>query len=584
MATIDKECFLRLPFFLASSTNSSFFVAIVAISFSAFYTHMNLGGEGLLLPFNSIVWIVAVSVIVLAVWRMWRQQVIRLPAFFILIIAMPLLILLPGFIVGMEQPISWMLRISAILIGFLLFFGLFQFNASRRDVQSALYIFCGALALHAIVGIIQLLPGRLLPALIPLSNQISIGMFQQPNLQASLMATGVILSVYLLSTPDFRARPTWIKALPLLCLLLSTFVLMSAGSRVGLLGGVGSLVLILLSRFSLLKLRRGWVLGMFVAIIFGGSAGVIINDGALHAYSKMEQLGEQGKDVRKDVYRISWEVIKDKPLLGHGIGSFQRVFHEKAAEYQSKTGSVGITGSFSHPHNELFLWGIEGGAVGLLAFLVVIIAVSCQLFSLGWQRGGAMAALLFPIALHTLVELPFYISAYHWVFYLFLLFIVFQFRCKPYSLRMSLSAGWLMKGLSVMLLLFVMWFCGTSLYFSYQIAYVLHSGKGKVEDLNSIGRHPYFSDMATRFMLASLAQTEQESQGKIITLEYSQWMEEYLKNNPNVPIFVDLIRTYAYLKDSGRMKNAIDRALYLFPDQPLLLGVVDEVLISAKSE
>ncbi len=569
---------MRISFFSPLYISWSFFTACIVLFFSAFYYHFNLGGEGLFLPFNSVVWMAIALVIFLAIWRMWQHQSIRLPALFGLILAMPLLILLTGFIVGMEQPLSWMLRISAILMGFLLFLGLFQFNASRRAVLSSLYFLCGALTLHAVVGAIQLLPGTLLSELLPnVGSQIPIGMFQQPNLQASLMATAIILSVYLLSTPDFRARPVWVKSLPLLCLSLSTFVLVSSGSRVGFLGGGCALILILLSRYRLLIFRRGWALGMLVVFLASGTAGHIINDGAVRAYSKMEQLGGQGKDVRKDIYRISWEVIKDKPLLGHGIGSFKRAFHEKAAEYQLKKDDFNLSAFFSHPHNELLLWGIEGGIVGLLGFLFAFVAVASQLARLGWQRGGAMASLILPIALHTQVEHPFYISAYHWVIFLFLLYVVFQSGCKTYPLRLSLSAGWLIRGGAGVLIVVVFWFCGTSLYYSYRIAYILYSGETTVNELLPVTKNPYFSDAATRFMFGNLSRIEKESKGISITHNYTQWMEIHLKHNPDIGVFVDLIRAYAYLGDTVSMRATIDRALYLYRDHPLILRTVEEI-------
>ena len=193
-----------------------------------------------------------------------------------------------------------------------------------------------------------------------------------------------------------------------------------------------------------------------------------------------------------------------------------------------------------------------------------------------------MVGLLLPIALHTQVEYPFYISAYHWVIFLFLLFVIFQPGCTSFSLNLSQSAGRLMKGLSGMLFIIVFSFCGTSLYYSYQITYIVYSGEAKVSDLSSISKHPYFSDVATRYMLASLSRTEQISKGSSITLNYAQWMEAYLINKPNVGIFIDLIRVYSYLEDSERMRAVIKRALYLFSDQPLLLNVVDEVLPTAK--
>ncbi|BBB28938.1 PglL family O-oligosaccharyltransferase [Neptunomonas japonica] len=563
-----------------SLINQSFFTATIFLFFSSFYFRTNLGGQGLFLPFNSVVWIAVALILALAVLRMWQQQVIRLPAYFGLIIAMPLLIMLTGFIVGLEQPLSWMLRISAILLGFFLFFGLFQFNASRRDIQSALYILCGVLSLHAFVGLIQLMPGTLLSELVPNpGNQIALGFFQQPNLQASLMATAVVLSVFMLSAPDFSNRPLWVKLLPVFCMLLSAFVLLSAGSRIGILGGGVGLVLITLSRYSLLKYRKFWTVGIFGALLIGGSAGLFINEGALRAYSKMEQLAEEGQDIRKDVYLISWEVIKDKPLLGHGIGSFQRVFHNKAAEYQLEAQGFNLGVRFSHPHNEFLLWGVESGAVGLFAFLFGVVAVCRQLLSLGWQRGGAMASILLPMALHTQVEHPFYVSAYHWVIFLFLLFVVFQTRCKTYPLYLSIAAGWLVRGGAVLLLMVVLWFSSTALYYSHHIVYVLYSGHAKPEELRSISKHPFFTNVATRYLLESLSNTEKISHGTTFTLDYARWMENSLRDEPDISVFLELIRAYNYLGDSEKKKNTVDRALYLYRDNPLILAASKEILV-----
>jgi O-antigen polymerase len=564
---------------------SLFLIASAALFSSAFYFRLNLGGEGLFLPFNSVVWIVMASVILLAAWQMLKQQVIKIPPFFNLFIMMLLSVLLAGGVVGLQYPLSWVLRISAIVLGFLLFISLFQFNVSRRTIHNALYILCGAFTLHALVGVLQLFPGSLLSKFIPhAGTQVPIGIFQQPNLQATLMVTAVVLSMYLLSSPDFRNRLMWMKLLLLSCLLLSSFILMSSGSRVGLVAGIMSVTLMLVSRFRALKYRRAWVMAMFVVLLAGSSAGFIANDGALRAYSKMEKLSNGGQDIRKDVYLISWNVIKDKPFFGHGIGSFQRVFHEKAAEYQMKTPGFNLGVRFNHPHNEFLLWGVENGVVGILALTFGVVAVVFQLLRLGWQRGGGMAALLLPIALHTQVEHPFYVSAYHWVVFIFLLFLTFQSGCKTYLLRITLAANWLIKGVSAMLLTVIIWFCGTSLFYSYRIAYIYNWGNGDVAELVRISQHPYFSDIATRYIFATLSTTERVSQRTAISLDYVAWMEAYLKRKPDIGVFVDLIGTYAYLGDFEKAKVAINRAFYLYRDNPLILKASKEVLLTEKRE
>lgn len=187
-----------------------------------------------------------------------------------------------------------------------------------------------------------------------------------------------------------------------------------------------------------------------------------------------------------------------------------------------------------------------------------------------------MAALLFPISLHTQVEHPFYISAYHWVIFLFLLFITFQSGCKPYALRISSAAVWMIKGMMLLMLLIVFWFAGTALYYSHRIVYVLYSGEAKLSELNAISQHPFFTNKTISYWLESRSNTEKATHGITSTMEYAKWMETSLQNDPDINVFLKLIKAYAYLGDSVRMQATIDRALYLYRDQPLILKAAKE--------
>ena len=67
--------------------------------------------------------------------------------------------------------------------------------------------------------------------------------------------------------------------------------------------------------------------------------------------------------MRWTVLKTSLALFAERPWMGWGVGSFAAVFLERA-------GPLGL-GSISHPHNELVLWLVEGGLVGLAGHSVL---------------------------------------------------------------------------------------------------------------------------------------------------------------------------------------------------------------------
>jgi O-antigen ligase len=82
----------------------------------------------------------------------------------------------------------------------------------------------------------------------------------------------------------------------------------------------------------------------------------------------------------------TWELIKQKPLLGYGTSSFKSVYSAHvAAKYQDWRGEPA-----SDPHNQyVFVW-LENGLVGLLLFLAYIYTAIRQ--GAAQQPYGAIAA------------------------------------------------------------------------------------------------------------------------------------------------------------------------------------------------
>ena len=75
------------------------------------------------------------------------------------------------------------------------------------------------------------------------------------------------------------------------------------------------------------------------------------------------------------------------------------------------------------------MWGIEGGAVALLGIIIALLSVTIFIVRAKYNRLWIYLALLVPISMHTLVELPFYTSSLHWFVWLFLLFALLNHHC-----------------------------------------------------------------------------------------------------------------------------------------------------------
>jgi O-antigen ligase len=65
--------------------------------------------------------------------------------------------------------------------------------------------------------------------------------------------------------------------------------------------------------------------------------------------------------TRLELYRVSAELFRDRPVLGHGTGSFARAFAAKAQDPTAKP--------VRNPHSEYLHWMVQLGLIGLAALL-----------------------------------------------------------------------------------------------------------------------------------------------------------------------------------------------------------------------
>ena len=86
----------------------------------------------------------------------------------------------------------------------------------------------------------------------------------------------------------------------------------------------------------------------------------------------INKINSSSFNVRKDLYIACIEIFLDKPLIGHGLGTFKEVFQSKRAYVNN--GKVPSTMIWMHPHNEFLYRLIESGLLGGIGLLILTIS------------------------------------------------------------------------------------------------------------------------------------------------------------------------------------------------------------------
>ena len=601
--------------------NKLFLILMALIAFLSLYFTPNTGYDPLLKEYNIWLWGVVAVVIISAAVKSVINRNLVLPKYYIWFLLLPLGLAAGTIVNGVPYPKELLFRIGYVLSGVLFFISIYQFDLGRRTKENAVYIFVFATLLFSVVSVLQAIPGQILLGWIPhMTTPRIIGVFQQANVNVSAVLTGVLLSLFIMTTPGFSKRNAVLKLICVLTIMLGMAVVVSSGSRIGLLAAVLALPVLFLSRAKVLYRNKTTAAGAILALVIGVGVGmqdltVLTKDmkltekgsevpeamqlaalpdrigmyaaggGGATAFDrtlwKIQRLFQGEGDVRPHVYSVAFDVMSDKPFYGYGIGTFQSVFHERAAEYMAARDGKPLIGPnrYGHPHNELLLWGVEGGAIALLAILAVAVVIMTALFNLGWQRGGAMFALLVPIAVHTQVELPFYSSVYHWLLFIFIVYLTLSYkrpcavRCEKTAVVMPVAFG--MGVWSVLLI----YFCITTIPVSRDINHFFMYKQLDMKKLGAAGDNLYFGEFAPMLRLKVLLNQDLRNRTNHWTKEFIEWSEMYVKKEPETSTIHAIALAYRNLGLNRNALETLNRGLYLYPGNKKLSQLYHQILI-----
>lgn len=156
-------------------------------------------------------------------------------------------------------------------------------------------------------------------------------------------------------------------------------------------GGTGYLVMGLLIGLALLwEAPRRWRLPALVLAAVAFCSVLAASDGArerftaagqeLRDYSPQRRLeGRSSSGERLNFWHRSVQAIAERPLVGFGVGSWNRQYLRLDAGFGLED-QRGVR----NPHQELLLWGVELGVLGMAAFVALMLGL--------WRDGRRMAS------------------------------------------------------------------------------------------------------------------------------------------------------------------------------------------------
>lgn len=539
------------------------------------YYHPNLGGEGLRLPNNSTIWLVALVFIAYSLNKVIKSETFQLPRYFVFIAAFPILVILSGFLAGVEQPLKWLFRVLFIMGGLAFFFSLFQHKLKQGRWDRLLLIIALSGFIHAGIGLLQIWLKADMPYLLPKSPEgIPSGLFQQINNQATFLVTSIVLSFYLASRPILFKRQCWLQFLVVLIVLTAGFIVGYSGSRIGFLTLAVAMPILLLARKKTLIRNKAFTVVLLLALVGGFVSGLIPSGGKAMDKTVAMQSGYSGS-ARLGIYDISFDLLKQAPLFGHGIGSFARVFqHERPEFYAEHPDGQLPKQTVSHPHNELFQWMVEGGLTALLGIVLMVTGVILALCKSGSSRGWGYLAFLIPISLHTQVELPLYMSAVHWFALFLLMALPFMHLSRQRSNGMTMYAQKLSTiTLLTLTLIFVLFLIHTIRANWDFVAF--YQGKQSENPLPIAKQNPYLSEQAQWIDMSAMMYSSMQYDLKQNVEYYVEWGELLLLQRPDVDLYIKLTDAYEFLGNKNRYCETAIEGLAIYPRSERLQSAVN---------
>ncbi|WP_392340326.1 Wzy polymerase domain-containing protein [Moritella marina] len=532
------------------------------------YFQHNGGGSGLHLPFNAIGWMFISTLIGIGLWQATSQAKLVYSRMSLMFIAATIVMLIP---VLYADPIVAGLsytRLFALIGGLLFFIALQQLQLNQQQRLTLLYLILGAVFVEALFSLVQYY-------LLPVNNTVGYqkianrpyGIFQQPNVSASFLTTGIALALYLLTQTKLDEKSKRLFCYVTTFMAVIPVVLLQ--SRTGYLSLFIAPLLML--PWAWLKLRESdqskklfiWLACLVIAAVIGAYS--------LETADKVARSAAALTDpgARVPIYLHGFNMWLEKPLLGWGYGSFEVAYLNSYSEALSQ--GLALPGSpenLDHPHNELIYWGIEGGLVALAGIALLVIGFLRIIVKQPVWQALALLGLVFPLVLHSQTEYPFYHAVVHWLVFLTLVWYIASRYGNTKSIAFNYT--FLLRTLALLIPLVTSVFMITTLHTNKLLTQYERSDRSDITPLTKVVNpvawitRLEFNAMMYRLQIAMYNNDIAELNN------YIDWAAEISQQTPRANIYINWVRVLTKLGKNAEAKVLLQRTALLYPRNKLV--------------
>ncbi len=299
-----------------------------------------------------------------------------------------------------------------IVAPMLYFVILSQILKTPKDVEKILrgYVYTAAL-----VGLISIAFGIFGDGI---TDDIRLrGFFNSANYLALFIGPAILINTCLLTKKHYYFK--MIRHLDVIALIILTFCLFFTKSYAGIISVFGALGLYIF--YYLIKHPKNRKRGIAImsVLILTFIAIILSQLNSPKFKQSLDFKNRSSSSVRIEIYRTSFDLIKENPIFGIGPGLFQ-------ANYQIKApvtlGHAPLEWNMPHTHNIFLGFWLNAGIIGLIAFLLIIILCHTSF--------SYPLIALWGILIHGLFDMPFWKNDLAMIFWLIIVCILVLQKVK----------------------------------------------------------------------------------------------------------------------------------------------------------
>jgi O-antigen polymerase len=176
------------------------------------------------------------------------------------------------------------------------------------------------------------------------------------------------------------------------------------------------------------------------------------------------------------------------------------------------------------------------------------------------------------------VELPFYLSSFHWFVWLLLLYLVHSHFTVVHTARLSLFARRLVPAATLGVVVLVAIFLFSTLQSLRGMTKFAMRGDGNLAMVESASKNPVLNELALLYTLRYLLYSDISKGESSYVDQFIDLAEQFTQTMPVPDVMSDLALAYSYRNEPENAQSIIDRAVSIYPKNEYLVEQQKQIM------